>query len=350
MWQLSRKSPETNETPHLSAADPARLTRRWRLMVRIRNIAVTGWLGSLVGFILYLPLMTLFPSSLPESMNVGGMMALGAVFVVSLLSLVIFLSRFDGYVQQTFRQKDGAGLGCWIDILFSPVSYTTEPSLGRAHNPWSHAGGGNGPRDSYVTIDFLCSLISCPFGSECALRLHERLYRHKGITGLSGWIDRRFSRSSATMRPRTEPEEYTGIYADARTALLEQLPLLQEETAALLHVDARYALYRSLRGNDKELILVVLRAVPLFGDARALSFLQLLAEGKGSAVGIPEVQEKAQSSLRRLQEFLERANGPQALLRASHAPQAPEEQLLKPVQGISETDPKELLRAGIEGD
>jgi hypothetical protein len=53
---------------------------------------------------------------------------------------------------------------------------------------------------------------------------------------------------------------------------------------------------------------------------------------------------EAQSRLSRLQERLDLGSAAQGLLRASHAPQAPEEQLLKPVQGSYETDPRELLR------
>ena len=138
------------------------------------------------------------------------------------------------------------------------------------------------------------------------------------------------------------------FYAEARTAVLEQLPGLTEETVLLVRDSERRVLYSTLKGKDAELIPVVLRAIPIFCDARSLPFIRHLADGKGLAATNADLQSEAQVSLSRLQSVLDLTSGSQGLLRASYAPQLPEEQLLKPVQGNRETDPRELLRPDVQ--
>lgn len=69
------------------------------------------------------------------------------------------------------------------------------------------------------------------------------------------------------------------FYAEARTAVLEQLPGLTEETVLLVRDSERRVLYSTLKGKDAELIPVVLRAIPIFCDARSLPFIRHLAVG-----------------------------------------------------------------------
>jgi hypothetical protein len=349
MWNLRRKKNDRNAVSHVSGAVLPERVRKWRLLVRVRKALVVGWLGSMAGSMILLLLMLPSPSLLPIAVENGMMVTLFAVFFVSLCGLGIFLFRFEDYIRQTFRQTDMTDLGCWIDILFSPSACVVGSGEVAARRPSVYTGSRQGLQSMHVNFEFVCAFVSFLFGSERALRLHERLSCHKSIVDLSDWIDQRCRRPVIGMPP-SEPPQYTGIYADAHAALLEQLPQLQEETAFLLNVEERYALYRSLYGNDKELIRLVLRAVPLFGDRQALPFVRPLAEGKGIAADNAGLQTEAQSSLVRLQEILERTSGPKALLRASHAPQAPKEQLLKPVYGSSETPPSQLLRAAIEAD
>lgn len=141
---------------------------------------------------------------------------------------------------------------------------------------------------------------------------------------------------------------FAGLRVRERTELLKELPLLTEDTAYLLCESERHALYKILYGQDAELIYAVLHVVPVFGDARALPFILHLAEGNGMAATNRVVHTEALASLERLQAILDLSEGARGLLRASSAPKDMEEQLLHPVQGNQETDPKELLRAEIQ--
>ena len=135
-----------------------------------------------------------------------------------------------------------------------------------------------------------------------------------------------------------------GSRVEARTELLKQLSLLTEDTAYLVFDRERRGLFKTLEGQDDELISAVLRAVPVLGDARALPYIRHMAEGSGIASINMKLRTEARSSLNRLQAILDLSRGSQGLLRASSPPAAPDEHLLHPVQGSHETDPKELLR------
>jgi hypothetical protein len=135
-----------------------------------------------------------------------------------------------------------------------------------------------------------------------------------------------------------------GSRVEARTELLKQLSFLTEDTAYLVFDRERRGLFETLEGQDDELISAVLRAVPVLGDARALPFVQHLAEGHGTAATNMKLRTEARSSLKRLQAVLDLSRGSQGLLRASSPPATPDEHLLHPVQGSHEIDPKELLR------
>lgn len=264
-----RQAQETKEEQSLFDTERPDMNKKWRRLARVRNWLIGVWFGGIVGSILLSPLMGVFPSikyQILAAMCVLTICWFGAVCGILLLTS----SHLEFHVRETFRRKDVANLGCWIDILFAPAS---------------------------------------------AICLSKKT-------------------------PKYQP-----IYEAARNGLLEQLPLLQEETAHLLTVSERHALYKSLGGDDAELISVVLGALPLIGDARALPFVRRLAEGKGPAAGNMELQTKAQSSLHQLQARLDGSSGAQALLRASHHPQAPEEQLLKPAHANNDADADELMRA-----
>jgi len=236
-------------------------------MVRVRNTLIGCWLAGLGTEILLFPLISV-PSIKPYFLP--GMGVLTAWWFGACLAALLFNSRIEKHIQQTFRSKNLTILGCWIDTLFAPAST-------------------------------------------------------KGF-----------------------PQARARCFAEARAGLLEQLPLLTEEAAYLLRASERKALYQTFQVPDEELISVVLRAVPVLGDARALPFIRHLAEGKGMAATNGQLQAEAQISLSRLQTILDLSKGSQGLLRASRAPQTPMEQLLTPAQGNHETDPKELLRAEIQ--
>jgi hypothetical protein len=216
------------------------------------------------------------------------------------------------------------------------------------------------PAVKYQILAATGALTVCWFGSCCALlalgssiEAHiQQTFSRNDQAGLACWIDlllmpTRADQVAAWGYPQLMNPPRQQL---ARQAILEQLPRLQEETAHLLSIDERHALYKTLSGFDTEMAFAVLQALPLFGDARALPFVQPLAEGRGVAAGNPELQAAAQSSLDRLQANLALSSGAQGLLRASHRPHPPEEELLKPASAYHATPADELLRADIRKD
>ena len=193
----------------------------------------------------------------------------------------------------------------------------------------------------------VCWVSACVVGLvlQSSLDNHfQQTIKRNDISSLGCWIDTMFSPVSKGAYPRSAGKHYEA----ARAGLLEHLPLLTEETAYLLRADERHALYKTLYGKDEGLIPVVLRVVPILGDARVLPFVRHLAEGKGLAATNTELQVEAQSSLRRLQSNLDLSRGAQGLLRASQHPQVSDEELLIPAHTKSDTEARELMRADIE--
>ena len=205
----------------------------------------------------------------------------------------------------------------------------------------------NAPHFWLVAFALYASCL-CGLGGGClALRCQSRLVRHvqqtlqsKEIRSLSCWIDLLFSSGAQACNNG----EWDHHRAEARAGLLEVLPLLTEETASLLHTDDRRALYRALKGQNKELIAVGLQIVPLLGDAHALPYVQRLADGKEMAGKHPELQAEAQVVLPRLQARIALSSRSAGLLRASQPPREPQAELLLPAHTPNETDPNELLR------
>ena len=172
------------------------------------------------------------------------------------------------------------------------------------------------------------------------MRHIRRSLRIRDVTGLGCWIDLVLGPGAIDADTRRSH----ACQREARAALLEQLPLLTEETAPLLRPGDRNTLYKALYKQDAELIAVVLRVVPVLSDARALPAVQYLTVGKGAAGTHPELQTEAQSTLTHLQANLALTSSSQGLLRASQPPPTPQAELLLPAHPTNETDPKELLR------
>jgi hypothetical protein len=197
--------------------------------------------------------------------------------------------------------------------------------------------------DSVAVTLGICWFVSNGLG----LLFHSLLVKHvrrtlrrRDVVGLSGWINHILGPSS----PDNGTSEAQQCNAEMRTALLEQLPLLTEETTFLLYPGDRNSLYRALYKEDMEMIAVVLQVIPILGDARALRGVQYLADGKGAGAAHPELQADAQATLTRLQARLDPLRRSHGLLRASQPPQLLRQELLLPTQANNQTDPGELLR------
>ena len=186
-------------------------------------------------------------------------------------------------------------------------------------------------------------------GSGClALRCQSQLVAHvqqtflsKDIRNLNCWIDLLFASGAQACNNG----KWDHVRAAAGARLRKYLPLLNEETASLLNAHDRRALYKALRGQNTELISLVLQVAPLLGDACALPYVQHLADGKGTARKHPELQAKARSVLPNLQARVALSSSTAGLLRASQPPPTPPEELLLPAEAHNATDPTELLRA-----
>lgn len=336
-----RKAQAARSTQHLPVATLPEMTRRWRRLARIRNLLIGIWLGGLACTLACLSQMFIFHSIGNQLLDLA--FALEICWIGACGALVCLFSLLKKHLEQTFLCNDITCLGCWIDTLFGAATGSWLPR-GTQEYQLVYAEA-KGCTDLFQLLDMLGALIASWFGSGCALSLFERTARSKGIAKLSRWMDLPFARTSTARSPIKAADKHQWLYTQARQELLEQLPRLQEDTVYLLDIDERHLLYKSLFGNDAELISVVLQVIPLLGDSRALPFVQHLAEGKGLAARETGLQAEAQASLQQLQANLERSSGVQALLRASHPPQTPEEQLLTPAHANSETDVQELLRA-----
>ncbi|MCW3097393.1 MAG: hypothetical protein JWL77_3011 [Chthonomonadaceae bacterium] len=205
--------------------------------------------------------------------------------------------------------------------------------------------------EDYVTLPMLagtlCWIVGCYGGQlvEPFVEQHIRSrFRLDHVHRLTYWSGGVLPRGKSV----SNPWRLIGTRAQARSELLHQLSFLTEDTAYLVFDRERRGLFKTLEGEDDELISAVLRAIPILSDARALPSIRHLADGNGIAATNMKLRTEAQSSLNRLQSVLDLSSGSRGLLRASSAPQAPEEHLLHPVQGNSNIDPKELLRADVQ--
>jgi hypothetical protein len=197
-----------------------------------------------------------------------------------------------------------------------------------------------------ASVSFGVGLYGVQFVDPLIKEYIGRRFRIDHIHPLTYWSNGVLSRGKSAYFLWT----WTGSRVPERTELLQQLSYLTEDTAYLVFDRERRGLFKTLEGEDDELISAVLRAMPVLGDAHALLYIRHLAEGNGIAATNVKLRTEARSSLNRLQAILDLSSGSQTLLRAAAAPQAPEEHLLHPVRGNQETDPQELLRPDVQNE
>ncbi len=196
------------------------------------------------------------------------------------------------------------------------------------------------------------SLTVCWFGSCLTLailtalqsaRLRETLQTND-IAGLGSWIDVLDKRWAWAWQPRKQTQAYAELVTPVRGRLIAFLGDLQEEEAECLGAGQRRVLYNLLAGDDAELALAVLCALPVFADTAVLPAVQRLANG-GAAQNQEEVQKAAQECLPLLYARFATRSNPRTLLRAS-APTIPPDTLLRSTTSPSSTAPEQMLRAG----
>jgi len=153
------------------------------------------------------------------------------------------------------------------------------------------------------------------------------------------------------------------VRESARTALIELLPRLQPEDAALLNTAQRAklcsvlsipvenplykdvaAVFRPAHDRAVNLRVAILQAFAQVGDERALRIVERLAGAEANTHGERRIREAAQQCLPVLQERVRQLNAPSTLLRASAVAESPDI-LLRPAMEGGATAPGELLRA-----
>ncbi len=143
-------------------------------------------------------------------------------------------------------------------------------------------------------------------------------------------------------------------YADTNTrptlmtALYRLVPLMDANTARMLTVGQRTALYHLLESakdqlgqSDRNLSLAILRVTVLAEDTQAISIVERIAASAASQ----DVAQAAAQTSEQLKAIAQRQEISQSLLRGASAPATPSDMLLRPAQGGESTQPEQLLRA-----
>lgn len=139
-----------------------------------------------------------------------------------------------------------------------------------------------------------------------------------------------------TASRRWEPD----IAISARSSFLSLLPLLRVEDNEWLQLPVRHRLEELLGSSDPRVILPVLRAMEFVGTGNAASAVTRL-QSKGLT---PEIRAEAVRIAPILQERWHQERVSSTLLRASHAPVQPQQELLRPASASQATPANELLR------
>ncbi len=105
------------------------------------------------------------------------------------------------------------------------------------------------------------------------------------------------------------------------------------------------SLSRALNNQDDQLVISILMAFRYIGDRSTLTVVQKLAIGSGRAAKDNRIREAANAALPLILARVEHENNPHTLLRASAAPVAPHDQLLRSLGTEPVPDPLSLLRA-----
>lgn len=132
------------------------------------------------------------------------------------------------------------------------------------------------------------------------------------------------------------------VKREAAEALLLLLPQLKASDAHLLNDEQRTILYKQLRKDNTELILALLKSLEQIGDAKAVPYVEELANAKASRAGYGRIREAAQSCLPALNARVEQLMASHTLLRAAGSVGSDSDVLLRPASGAS-TETNNLL-------
>ena len=199
-------------------------------------------------------------------------------------------------------------------------------------NNWKHP-------QSFNLVMQLMNLVLTAFASSFKSERHKQ-----ALATLTKANDVRYIGTLAEALTLPAPE----MQALAGEALVRLLPHLQATDASLLNEQQRNALRPLLKRKNKPLVLALLLAYEQVGDGRDLPAVQAILEGKGKVAKDPEVRAAAEACLPFLEINARRRQAQQTLLRAAEQPTVSPEELLRPAQSGSPSDPEQLLRSSDE--
>lgn len=139
------------------------------------------------------------------------------------------------------------------------------------------------------------------------------------------------------------------VRLQARTALCHLLPLLTPAHYGMLRPSTLQLLSYLLNAPNELLVQRILEAFAKVGNRSVLSYVKVIARGKGKYGHLPHVRQAAVKAQLCIEERLRREQETRVLLRASQAEPARPEQLLRPAMTACQGMPEELLRAGQSG-
>ena len=100
----------------------------------------------------------------------------------------------------------------------------------------------------------------------------------------------------------------------------------------------------------ENLLLAILAALEQVGDEAAVPYVKRLADSRAITREQRRIQQKAEACLPYLESCANQRRGSQTLLRASSIDSTRPEILLRPASGNTDTEPEQLLRAGIQSE
>ncbi len=147
--------------------------------------------------------------------------------------------------------------------------------------------------------------------------------------------------------PLLEALHYADMDGIPQRALLDLLPCLVPADAVLFSDIHRVNLNRALSESNTDLVIQTLKALERIGDGRAIAPVSRLAAGKGSARYNADVLHAALHCLPILEARAVYDTENQTLLRSACIPFAPNADLLRPVEELTDVRAYTLLRPAV---
>lgn len=160
------------------------------------------------------------------------------------------------------------------------------------------------------------------------------------------WLAEKYGDDVRIVGPLAEALEMgdKNLKATAEEALIQQLPRLQASDAHLLDDDQRAILRRAVKGENRILVLAILKAWEQVGDSKAIPEVEQLVAGGYKVGNNAEIQAAAKDCLSHLRILAEQERASQLLVRAAESPTDASHILLRPAHDVGDNSPDRLVR------